>query len=122
MPEPKWLFGTWSTPPHWLPSETATFGFADAFKSCLVAATLRRRAGNADQSSATTPTTWGPAIDVPLRLAYDVSLVLTAERTFTPGPTTSGLIRFDPSAVTGPRLLKPASRLSGKCPSIAPVE
>jgi hypothetical protein len=48
-----------------------------------------------------------------------VSLLLTAERTFTPGATMSGLTRFEPSLVTGPRLLNPASDIV--LPSIAPV-
>jgi hypothetical protein len=37
-----------------------------------------------------------------------VSLDRTDERTLTPGATTSGFTRFEPSAVTGPLLLKPA--------------
>ena len=37
-------------------------------------------------------TTCGPAIDVPLKSEYAVSLELTAERTFTPGATTSGFM------------------------------
>ena len=67
------------------------------------------RSGRADQSSATTPDTCGPAIEVPLKFVYAVSLELTAERTLTPGATTSGFMRFEPSVVTGPRLLNRAS-------------
>jgi hypothetical protein len=48
-----------------------------------------------------------------------VSLVFTDDRTFTPGAEIFGLRRFDPSRVTGPRLLKIASVL---VMSIAPVE
>jgi hypothetical protein len=33
--------------------------------------------------------------------------VLVDERTEAPGATMSGLMRFEPSTVTGPRLLKP---------------
>jgi hypothetical protein len=40
-----------------------------------------------------------------------VSLVLVVERTFSPGAEMSGLRRFDPSEVTGPRLLNDASTL-----------
>ena len=56
---------------------------------------------------------------MPLKFEYAVSLELTAERTFTPGATTSGFIRFDPSDVTGPRLLNAARLL---VLSTAPVE
>jgi hypothetical protein len=48
-----------------------------------------------------------------------VSLVFTDERTFTPGAETFGFRRFDPSRVTGPRLLKSASWF---VMVIAPVE
>jgi hypothetical protein len=48
-----------------------------------------------------------------------VSLERTEERTLTPGATMSGFMRLEPSAVTGPRLLKPASVL---LISTAPVE
>jgi hypothetical protein len=47
-------------------------------------------------------------MDVPLRLTYAVSEVLKAERLLVPGAVISGLIRPLPSAITGPRLLKPA--------------
>ena len=55
-------------------------------------------------TSAAAPATCGVAMLVPLREAYDVSLVLYTERTFEPGATTSGFTRFAP--VTGPRLEK----------------
>jgi hypothetical protein len=42
------------------------FGLAVAFKRALVAAMSRFRLGTACQRRATTPTTWGPAIEVPL--------------------------------------------------------
>ena len=38
-----------------------------------------------------------------------MSLPFQAERFGLPGATMSGLTRFEPSTVTGPRLLKPAS-------------
>jgi hypothetical protein len=46
---------------------TVTFGFAVEASNCFVAAMLRTRLGRADQRRATTPTTWGPAIDVPVK-------------------------------------------------------
>ena len=75
----------------------------------LVAAMSLFRLGTACQRSATTPTTCGPAIEVPLKFAYAVSLVLVEERVPVPGATMSGLIRPEPSIVTGPRLLKPTT-------------
>jgi hypothetical protein len=54
------------------------------------------------------PAICGVAIDVPLKFAYELSLVLVDERVFVPGALMSGLIRLLLSAVTGPRLLKPA--------------
>jgi hypothetical protein len=50
----------------------------------------------------------GVAIDVPLKNAYESSLVLKHERVFVPGALISGFIRLLPSAITGPRLLKEA--------------
>jgi hypothetical protein len=47
-------------------------------------------------------------MDVPLKNAYELSVVFTEERVGLPGAAMSGLIRLLPSAVTGPRLLKPA--------------
>jgi hypothetical protein len=47
-------------------------------------------------------------MDVPLAVVYALSLVLEHERVPVPGAAISGLIRPLPSAVTGPRLLKPA--------------
>ena len=47
-------------------------------------------------------------MDVPLKFAYELSLVFMEERVFVPGALISGLIRLLPSTVTGPRLLKPA--------------
>ena len=88
-----------------------TFGSAVSCRSVLVAATSRSSAGRADQSRATTPTTCGPAIEVPLRLTYCVSLPLYDDRLLTPGATTFGLRRFEPSTVTGPRLLNPVTCL-----------
>ena len=106
-------------PPHCVPLLTVTFGSAVPASSCLVAAMSLERLGIADQSRATTPTTCGPAMAVPLKEAYAESLLLTDERTFTPGATRSGLMRFEPSIVTGPRLLNAATELV--LPLIAPV-
>jgi hypothetical protein len=47
-------------------------------------------------------------MDVPLKNAYELSEVFTEERVGLPGALISGLIRPLPSAMTGPRLLKPA--------------
>jgi hypothetical protein len=47
---------------------TVTFGFAVEASSCFVAAMSRARLGRADHRSATTPTTCGPAIDVPVNV------------------------------------------------------
>jgi hypothetical protein len=44
-PYPKWLFGTWSMPPHCVPFVTVTFGLALLFSSALVAGMLRESAG-----------------------------------------------------------------------------
>ena len=55
-PQPKWLLGTWSTPSHWPPLLTVTFGFAVSLSTCFVAAMFLTSPGRADQSSATTPT------------------------------------------------------------------
>jgi hypothetical protein len=57
---------------------------------------------------------------VPENEAYDESLVLTEDRFGFPGAAMSGLIRFEPSTVTGPRLLKPARLIAPVF--IAPVE
>ena len=108
-PQPKWLFGRTWIPPHWDPLLTVTFGFAVELKRVFVAAICRTRLGCADQRSATTPTTCGPAIDVPWKTEYAESLELTEERVPVPGAAMSGLMRPEPSIVTGPRLLKPAS-------------
>src|SRR5919201_4276719 len=88
-----------------------TFGSAVLRRRALVAAMLRTSSGRADQSSATTPTTCGPAIEVPFRETYSESPVTNEERTPTPGATTSGLSRNELSTRTGPRLLKGASVL-----------
>jgi len=54
-------------PPHCVPLATVTSVSAVLSRSCLVAAMSLERLGNADQSRATTPTTCGPAIAVPLK-------------------------------------------------------
>ena len=71
-----------------------TCGFAVFCSKVFVAAMSRTNAGRADQSTAITPATCGPAIDVPLRLPKLVSLVLVAERTFTPGAEMFGFKTF----------------------------
>ena len=70
---------------------TATAGLAVFCRIALVPAMLRTSEARADQSNATTPTTCGPAIEVPDRLTKVVSLVRKAERTLTPGAETFGL-------------------------------
>jgi hypothetical protein len=60
--------------------------------------------GEADSTKAAHPATWGPAIDVPLYVAYPPSKY--AERTSTPGALTSGFVSF--VILDGPRLLKSA--------------
>src|SRR5262249_62315801 len=67
-PQPKLLFGTVLLPPQPEPP-FPTAGFADCVSTCFVAAMFLTRSGRADQSSATTPATGGPAIDVPLNTA-----------------------------------------------------
>ena len=47
-------------------------------------------------------------MDVPLAVVYALSPLLEHERVPVPGAVMSGLMRLLPSAVTGPRLLKPA--------------
>jgi hypothetical protein len=59
-------------------------------------------------NKAIAPAICGVAMDVPLKLPYEVSLSLRQERVLVPGAQISGFIRPLPSAVTGPRLLKPA--------------
>ena len=64
-PEPKLLLGTTLLPPQPVPPP-ATDGLALEVSTCFVAAMFRTRSERADQSRATTPTTCGPAIEVPL--------------------------------------------------------
>ena len=55
-------------PPHCVPLLTVMMvGLAVLVRSAFVAAMSLTRAGRADHSSATTPTTCGPAIEVPLQ-------------------------------------------------------
>src|SRR5215510_16158958 len=111
-------------PPHCDPLLTVMFGLAVLFSKASVASMFRESAGCACQSSATTPTTCGPAIDVPLQDCpeYWLSDPFSEEFTLTPGAAMSGLIRFEPSTVTGPRLLKPASETGLPFHVVAPVE
>lgn len=94
-PKPKELFGIWveGIPPQVWPL-TVTPGLAVFCKIVLVASMSRTNPGRADQSSATTPTTCGPAIDVPLMLPKLLSLPRVVERTLTPGAETFGFMRF----------------------------
>lgn len=73
---------------------TVTAGFAVFCNKVFVAAISRINAGRADQSKATTPATWGPAIEVPCNDEYAVSLVRVAERTLTPGAEIFGFRIF----------------------------
>ena len=57
-------------------------------------------------SNATAPATCGPAILVPLKLAYPLFLI--HDRTPTPGAAILGLMRLEPSIKIGPQLLKEA--------------
>src|SRR5512132_2085367 len=61
-----------------------------------------RKSGTADQSSATAPATCGLAAEVPENVWYPLGRADV--RTRTPGATTSGFSRLEPSRVTGPRL------------------
>ena len=57
---------------------------------------------------------------MPLKLAYAKSLVKYEDRLGLPGAAMSGLIRPEPSIVTGPRLLKLARLIAPVF--MAPVE
>ena len=81
---------------------------AELFNESRVAGSWCRRLGIADHNRAIAPAMWGVAMDVPLKLAYELSLAFVDERVPVPGALISGLSRPLPSAVTGPRLLKPA--------------
>src|SRR6185503_216920 len=70
--------------------------------------TCPRRLGCADKTSAMPPATWGVAIDVPLKLTYELTVFLLADLVLVPGAAMSGFMRLLPSTVTGPRLLKDA--------------
>src|SRR5688572_3252177 len=102
-PQPKTGFGIAEpgTPPQTWSEKSLT---AVARRSSSVSATRPASDGTADQRSATAPATWGEAIEVPESRLY--APVGTEDRIETPGATTSGFIRFEPSTVTGPRLLK----------------
>jgi hypothetical protein len=64
--------------------------------------------GSAHHNRAMAPEMCGVAMEVPLAVVYALSPVLEHERVPVPGAAMSGLMRLLPSAVTGPRLLKPA--------------
>ena len=102
-PQPYTLFGGPAVP-HWV-EEIKT---AWLFKASRLAVIWCRKPGRADHSNAIAPEMCGVAMDVPLAVVYALSPALLAERVPVPGAVISGLMRPLPSAVTGPRLLKPA--------------
>src|SRR5262245_57668125 len=108
--------------PHCVPLLTVMLGLAVLFSSASVASSSRESAAFACQSRATMAATCGPAIEVPLQSCpeYDESEVGREDRTFTPGAAMSGLIRPEPSSVTGPRLLKLASDTGDPVYVVAP--
>ena len=69
-PYPNELFGivVLGVPPQVSTGLTITLGLAVFCKIVFVLAMSRTNCGRADQSKATTPTTCGPAIEVPDRL------------------------------------------------------
>jgi hypothetical protein len=81
---------------------------AELFKASRLAVIWCRKLGTADHNNPIAPEMCGVAMDVPLASVYALSPELLAERVFVPGALISGLMRPLPSAVTGPRLLKPA--------------
>jgi hypothetical protein len=101
-PSPKTLLSS-VVPPHWLLSAS----IAVLSSSARVAATSPTSTGAADHSSAMAPARCGAAIDVPLMLLYP--LPGQADRTFTPGAETFGLIS---SFCPAPRPEKSATALS----------
>src|ERR1043166_2941179 len=86
-----------SVPPQTCAGLTCTCGLAVCCSSALVAGMSRFSDGNADQSSATTPTTCGPAIDVPLKYSESMSLEWPDGRTSTPGAEMFVFRRCEPS-------------------------
>ena len=86
------------------PEAVVLSGSAAPINNCSVRSISPTRLGSADQSSATAPTTCGPAMEVPLFEPY--APPGRDERMSTPGAAISGFMREEPSAVTGPRLLK----------------
>ena len=65
-----------------------------------------RKFGIAHQSRPIAPAICGVAMDVPLAVVKQLSLLLQADRVPVPGAVISGFVRPLPSLVTGPRLLK----------------
>ena len=90
--------------PHWVEEIKC----AELFKASRLGWIWCCKLGMADHNSAMAPEIWGVAIDVPLAVVYALSALLSHERVPVPGAVMSGFIRLLPSAVTGPRLLKPA--------------
>src|SRR5215831_4484586 len=104
-PQPNVLFGTWlpGTPPQ---DSDVVRAAAVEVSRLSIASGSPIRSESPESTSATTPTTCGPAMLVPLRFSY--ALPGTLDRTLTPGAEMSGFGRLLPSLVTGPRLEKPA--------------
>src|SRR3954471_15976402 len=102
QPQPQLLFRTCvpGTPPQF--SVAIVLGSDDLRTSSVVRSILPISSGCALQSRATSPTTCGPAIEVPLQPNWAYVPPGIEERIETPGATTSGPI--PPSKVEGPRL------------------
>src|SRR4030095_15942779 len=115
-PHPNVLLGTWS--PGTSPQVSLIVrGAAVAVRLFSIESGSPIKSGLPERRSATTPTTWGPAVLVPLKDAYPPPG--TRDRTLTPGAEMSGFMRPLPSIVTGPRLEKPAM---SSLMSVAPTE
>jgi hypothetical protein len=102
-PQPYTLLGGPAVP-HWVEEIKC----AELFKASRLAVIWCRKLGMADHNRPMAPEMCGVAIEVPLANVYAVSLLLEHDRVLVPGAAISGFMRLLPSAVTGPRLLKPA--------------
>ena len=114
-PQPQAVFGM--AEPG-MPPQVSAFARKTAvfFRMSWMASTSPARSGRALMIRATAPATWGPAMEVPLKLAKPP--LRMQERTLTPGAATSGFIRLLPSTSTGPRLLNPATLSSSRVAAI----
>jgi hypothetical protein len=122
-PCPYWLLGNVvsSVPPHVYPDGCKLAVSVVDKRIFLMSAYLSE--GLTESKSATTPETWGAAIDVPLSVAYDLSSPIHAERTSSPGAVISGLISpatdgpiLDPHASVSPLLVIPTEITFGLSP------